>query len=75
MQQQHTLTPAHHIFEPLLTAEETAFHLRCHLKTVQKMARDGRMPSIRRGKRYLFRLSDLDQWLIGLQHLPLSNVQ
>jgi excisionase family DNA binding protein len=49
MQQQVVITGSHQHFEALLTAEETAVHLRCHLKTVQKMAREGRMPSIRRG--------------------------
>jgi excisionase family DNA binding protein len=75
MNQQSVRPSNHHLFEPLLTAEETAFHLRCHPKTVQKMAREGRMPSIRQGKRYLFRLSDLDQWLIGLQCIATVTVQ
>jgi excisionase family DNA binding protein len=67
MEQQFVSPTLHNLFEPLLTAEETAVHLRCHLKTVQKMAREGRMPNIRRGKRYYFRLSELDQWLQGMQ--------
>lgn len=68
MEQQFIATLSRHHFEPLLTAEETAVHLRCHLKTVQKMAREGRMPSIRQGKRYFFRLSELDVWLQGMQN-------
>ena|SRR5665213_1555631 len=47
--------------EPLLTADEVAVHLRCHLKTVQKMAKSGRIPAIRRGKRDFFRLSEVGQ--------------
>ncbi len=62
MQQAHQMIPSP-VFEPLLTAEEVAGYLRCHLKTVQKMAREGRIPSIRCGKRHLFRLSDIDRWL------------
>jgi len=58
------------IFEALLTAEETAIELRCHLKTVQKMAREGRIPSIRRGKRYFFRLTELDDWLRSMHTQP-----
>jgi excisionase family DNA binding protein len=65
--QQVVITGSHEYFEALLTAEETAIHLRCHLKTVQKMAREGRMPSIRRGKRHFFRLSELDDWLRSMQ--------
>ncbi len=63
-------------FEPLLTAGETAIHLRCHLKTVQKMAKEGRTPSIKRGKRHFFRLSELDDWLRSIQthHQPTLRV-
>jgi excisionase family DNA binding protein len=74
MQQQIVEMTYQQHFEPLLTAEETAVHLRCHLKTVQKMAREGRMPSIRRGKRHFFRLSDLNQWLEGMQIAPSTTV-
>jgi excisionase family DNA binding protein len=63
MEQQFVSSSPHPLFEPLITAEETAVHLRCHLKTVQKMAREGRIPSIRRGKRHFFRLSEVDDWL------------
>jgi excisionase family DNA binding protein len=50
-------------FEPLLTAEEAAMHLRIHPKTLQKMARAGQVPCMRRGKYWFFRLSSLDVWL------------
>ena len=75
MQQQSVETTYQQHFEPLLTAEETAVHLRCHLKTVQKMAREGRMPSIRHGKRHLFRLSYLDRWLHSMQHMTTTTIQ
>jgi excisionase family DNA binding protein len=58
MQQQLSETGSRYHFEALLTAEETAIYLRCHFKTVQKMARERRMPSIKRGKRHFFRLSE-----------------
>jgi|SRR5450631_3537445 len=51
------------IFEPLITAEEAADHLLMHVKTVQKMAREGRVPCIRMGKYWRFRLSALNQWV------------
>lgn len=72
---QQTTTVYHPAFEPLMTADEMAIHLRCHLKTVQKMAREGRMPSIRSGKRHLFRLSDVDRWLEGMQQKPTATIQ
>jgi excisionase family DNA binding protein len=50
-------------FEPLLTAEEAAAHLRVHTKTLQKMARGGHIPSIRMGKYWRFYLSSLDAWV------------
>ena len=50
-------------FEPILTAEEAAIHLRIHTKTLQKLARLGQVPCIRRGKYWFFRLSSLDVWL------------
>jgi len=74
MHQQAVATDAYQSFEPLLTAEETAVHLRCHLKTVQKMAREGRIPSIRRGKRHFFRLSEINQWLRNMRTRPSATV-
>jgi excisionase family DNA binding protein len=50
-------------FEPILTAEEAAIHLRIHTKTLQKLARLGQVPCMRPGKYWLFRLSSLDVWL------------
>ena len=50
-------------FEPLLTAEEAAAHLRIHTKTLQKLARLEQVPCMRRGKYWFFRLSSLDVWL------------
>jgi excisionase family DNA binding protein len=70
MQQQQSAVTIQHNFEPLLTAEEVAVHLRCHLKTVQKMAKAGRMPAIRQGKRYFFRLSEVDSWLNSFTTTP-----
>jgi len=50
-------------FEPILTAEEAAIHLRIHPKTLQRLARLEQVPCMRRGKRWFFRLSTLDVWL------------
>lgn len=50
-------------FEPILSAKEAAQHLRLHVKTVRRFAREGRLPCSTVGKYYRFRLSELDQWL------------
>lgn len=50
-------------FEPLLSTDEAASHLRMHPKTLQRMAREGQVPSIRIGKFWYFRLSALDVWV------------
>lgn len=59
-----------HSFEPLLTAEEAAVHLRIHTKTLQKLARTGSVPSIRMGKYWRFHLSALDAWLRARENDP-----
>lgn len=61
------LNSFHTQFEPLLSAEEAAEHLRVHVKTLQKLARERRVPSVRMGKYWRFRLSALDQWVTGQQ--------
>jgi excisionase family DNA binding protein len=55
-------------FEPLLSAEEAAEHLRIHVKTVQRFAREKRIPCVRMGKYWRFRLSALDRWVLAQQN-------
>lgn len=50
-------------FEPLIDANEVASLLGLHPKTVQQMARTGRVPGIRIGKFWRFRKSEIDRWL------------
>lgn len=50
-------------FEPLLNSEEAATLLKIHPKTLQKMAREGRVPSKRIGDLWRFRASELDVWV------------
>ena len=50
-------------FEPLIDADEVGKLLGLHPKTVQQMARSGRMPGIRVGKFWRFRKSQIDHWL------------
>jgi excisionase family DNA binding protein len=46
-------------------------YLRMHVKTLQRLARDGRVPCARIGKYWRFRLSDLDRW-VGEQQNRIS---
>jgi excisionase family DNA binding protein len=55
-------------FEPLLTAGEAAKHLRVHVKTLQRLAREHRIPCVRLGKYWRFRLSALDAWVATQQN-------
>jgi excisionase family DNA binding protein len=59
---------AKELFEPLLTAEEAAEHLRIHVKTLQRLAREQRVPCVRMGKYWRFRLSTLDHWVTTQQN-------
>src|SRR5260370_27809560 len=61
--------PAHRIenadthFEPLLDTDEAAALLKIHPKTLQQMARSGRILGVRIGKLWRFRASVLNDWL------------
>jgi excisionase family DNA binding protein len=50
-------------FERLLDATETAKLLHCHVKTLERYARQGTVPAYRIHGRWYFRASDLDSWL------------
>jgi len=52
-------------FEPVLDSEEAAALLKIHPKTLQKLARDGKIPGVRIGKLWAFRASALNRWLEG----------
>ena len=49
--------------EPLLTTRDLAHLLRLHSKTVERMARAGRLPSLRVFGRLRYRSSDIASWL------------
>ncbi len=50
-------------FEPLLDVPEAAELLRVHPKTVQALARAGKVPCFRMGKYWRFRKSALESWV------------
>jgi len=45
--------------DDLITAQEAADLLHMHVKRVQQMARDGKLPAVRYGRKWLFRRSEL----------------
>jgi excisionase family DNA binding protein len=52
-------------YEPLLNDEQAALFLGgMHVKTLQRMAREKKLPSVRIGKFWYFRASDLDNWIV-----------
>ena len=56
-------------FEPLLNDREAATLLGgLHPKTLQRMARLGRIPAYRVGRFWRFRASELDKWLKAQSH-------
>jgi len=50
-------------FDPLCGSDQAAAFLGVHPKTLQKMARDERVPAHRIGTLWRFRISELDEWL------------
>jgi excisionase family DNA binding protein len=50
-------------FEPILNSDQAAALLQIHPKTLQRMARQGRIPAHRIGDLWRFRASELDAWL------------
>ena len=54
------------LFERLLDCGEVARLLHLHPKTVERMAREGRLPAVKVGKRWLFRTSEIDRWMFSL---------
>lgn len=62
-QGESTEKPQPRNFEPLLNLEEAASILGMHWKTLERMARTHKVPSLKVGKRWKFRLSSLNTWL------------
>jgi excisionase family DNA binding protein len=56
-------------FEPLLKSEQAAALLQIHPKTLQKLARQGKIPAKRIGDLWRFRASDLEDWVRGRDKL------
>ncbi len=50
-------------FEQVLDSKDAASLLKIHPKTLQKMAREGKVPAFRIADLWRFRASELDTWL------------
>lgn len=50
-------------FERMLTSDEAGELLQIHPKTLQKWARQGKVPAMRFGDLWRFRASQLDAWV------------
>ena len=61
-------------FERLLDCGEVARLLHLHPKTVERMAREGRLPAFKVGRRWLFRTTHIDQWVSSLVHSTPASV-
>jgi len=48
-----------------MTADEVAHHIKCHPETVRQLARAQQIPAVKTGRRWLFRLSQIDEWLLA----------
>ena len=56
--------------EPLLSTRELAALLGLHVKTVERMARAGRIPSLRIAGRVRFRAATIASWLAAREDRP-----
>ncbi len=50
-------------FEPLLDSKQAAQLIQVHPKTLQRLARAGKVPAVRIGDLWRFRASALDEWV------------
>ncbi|GAB4501131.1 MAG: hypothetical protein Fur0035_06720 [Anaerolineales bacterium] len=60
------------VTEPLWTVEDVALYLRLNPETVRQMARSGRIPSLKVGRAWRFRATQVKTWL-GAQGLSSSS--
>lgn len=61
----------HPQYDPILTARQAADYIKCHYKTLLKMARRGALVTCRTpGGRLRFRLSDLNRYVNSLREEP-----
>jgi excisionase family DNA binding protein len=52
-------------FEPLYDARDVALRCKVSEKSLQRWARDGKIPAIKFGKLWRFRKSAIEEWMAG----------
>ncbi len=62
-------------FEPLLDSDQAAAILRIHPKTLQRLARKGRVTGYRIGNLWRFHASDLQASMVGTARALDSNME
>ncbi len=62
-----------HSFEPFINSEQAAALVKIHPKTLQRLARNGRVIGYRVGKLWRFRASDLDGWAQDSEHIAIDS--
>jgi len=62
-------------FEPLLDSREAAGMLRMHYKTLERWAREDRVPAHFLHGRWFFRESELDAWVRSAVHSSSQSVR
>lgn len=67
--------PVQPAFEPLLDSREAARILRMHYKTLERWAREGRLPGHFLHGRWFFRASELDAWVRLAVHSSSQSVR
>ena len=67
------LPPSPFTLEPFLNVDEVATLLHQHPKTIARWARQGKIPCRKIGRQWLFRQSELNEWLDSV-HSPQPSV-
>lgn len=57
--------PENTIPEKWVNLEDIAEHLSLSVDTVRAWVKDGKLPVYRAGKRYKFKISEVDEWVRG----------
>ena len=52
-------------FEPLYDARDVALRCKVSEKSLQRWARDGKIPAVKFGKLWRFRKSAIEEWMAG----------
>jgi len=54
----------------LLTPVEAGLYLRVHVRTIYRLAKNGKIPGRKFGARWKFEKAILDEWVSNKRHVP-----